>query len=210
MGKTTVLKLLARVTSRSGFVWYPDRLARRVVDSEPLLFDAPLMANLRFGGGFDHPERDVWALCVALGVSRPLIGSVNRASARSGVRESALAHSDRVLICLARALLSGPHLLLVAGALAALGPVRARRARCSMSLKKLAEQRGLPTILRAESRGGSARARATRRCARTNLTSPRSRRASPTPRARKSPRGLCAMRRRGPPSVGAHAHPLVY
>ena len=97
------------------------------------------------------PEAEVWALCAALGLSRGMLGN---GAWRVGVRGVRLAHSDRLLVCLARALLSAPNLVLIAGALDGLAPVTAGRV--ISVLRSLAAQRGLPALLPTDYAAGPA------------------------------------------------------
>jgi ATP-binding cassette subfamily B protein len=87
------------------------RAAIGVVPQEPFLFSGSLRHNLTIGRP-DAPDDDVLAICRALGLGRLLarLGGLDGELAERGVGLSA---GERQLVALARALVPGPHLLVL-------------------------------------------------------------------------------------------------
>jgi len=122
-GKKTFIQLLGRILlpNVSGLVIYPDNLRVRYIPGEPLVFDASLMDNLRFGlrtTGKTPDDEEIWDLCRLLGLSNELIGAGDFQVGGKGLK---LSLSDRITINLARALISSVDLLLLANSLDLLG-----------------------------------------------------------------------------------------
>jgi len=114
-GKTTFLKLLGNmVIPDQGFVWYPPNLRNRYITETPLLISGSLIQNLRWGNKVEHTDEDILGLCKALGMNSNLIGKPDMDVGLNGQR---LALSQRVLVCIARALLSSVDLLLLCNSL---------------------------------------------------------------------------------------------
>jgi ABC-type multidrug transport system ATPase subunit len=140
-GKSTMLKLLAEILSPTkGFVSYPtDWRIRFLNDAE--LFDLSLMQNLRFGNNYNHSDSEIWNLCKKLGLSQQLRGKGNFLVGRSGAN---LAMSDRIIVTLARAILSNVDLLLINNLLDFL-PEKSWR-KVFIVLKELIQHRGLKCL----------------------------------------------------------------
>eukprot|EP00756_Hemistasia_phaeocysticola_P033862 Hpha_TRINITY_DN16488_c1_g14::TRINITY_DN16488_c1_g14_i1::g.163229::m.163229 len=133
----------------TGWVYYPPSWVVRYLDSSVSIMDGTLRRNLRFGQSYLHRPHEIWSLCQALGMSerclyhttppdpsdeaRPedveddLLGFSERdrvpvwGDMYVGQGGDKLATSDRILTMLARALLSGCDMLLLAGTLDLLG-----------------------------------------------------------------------------------------
>merc|ERR1711939_159137 len=115
MGKNTFLKLIGRIILPTvGFIWYPENLRTRYIGEKPMLFNRSLMFNLTFGNREQHPEEDIWALCAALGMPANLL---HKGNIKVGVGGDKLSLSNRIIVCIARALLSSVDLLLLANTL---------------------------------------------------------------------------------------------
>lgn len=142
VGKSTLLKLLARTYLPStGFIQYPERWRVRYVDAAPMIFDTTLMGNLRFGNQCKHTEAEIWAVCELVGLNKELVGEGDLEVGSQGRK---LSTSDCVCIALCRAFLSSANLLLIAGALDALGPVAAEKALDAVHI--WVENRGFPCL----------------------------------------------------------------
>jgi len=82
-----------------------------------------LEANLRFGEEYRHPDEEIWQLLVDLRVSSDVIGgsaevfSREKKQAPIGFNGDRLSSTNRVLIAVARILLSSPDLVLLANTL---------------------------------------------------------------------------------------------
>lgn len=125
VGKRTTLALLARqIHPDSGFIHVPPGWHVRFVSAIPALWNDTLMANLRFGSTGKHSDEEVWAACRAFGISEPLIGAADLCVGDNGNR---LSYTDATLVCIVRAMLSKPDLLLLPSTLDGLGPTVASR-----------------------------------------------------------------------------------
>eukprot|EP01065_Artemidia_motanka_P020665 TRINITY_DN24728_c0_g1_i1.p1 TRINITY_DN24728_c0_g1~~TRINITY_DN24728_c0_g1_i1.p1 ORF type:complete len:879 (+),score=273.21 TRINITY_DN24728_c0_g1_i1:499-3135(+) len=185
-GKTTLLRLLGQhflPKSERGWVYVPPSWVVRYVDSFPMVFDGTLRRNLRFGNSYPHRPYEIWKLCEQLGMSErclyhatppdpteeapsmdddtehlggipdrePRWGDLN-----VGIAGDRLAMSDRMIVMIARALLSGVDLLLLAGTLDLLGERGALRVvsvlneavRCRAVPVLESENRRIPVRLR--------------------------------------------------------------
>ena len=106
----TMLKLVARhIVPASGAVAVPPHLKVRLVPTEPLLFSTTLLANLVPTTTRATPMQ-IWSMCQAVGLSSHLIGQPDF---KVGTGGGSLKLVDRQLICLLRAILSDPDLLLL-------------------------------------------------------------------------------------------------
>ena len=115
----TLLKLLARfLLPTEGIIWYPDNLRVRYLNDQPTLFSTDLMANLRFGNQKEHTDEEIWALCKLLKLGDGLIGNGAMPVGNRGLK---LSVSDRIIVGVARALLSSVDLLLVSNSFDMLG-----------------------------------------------------------------------------------------
>jgi len=126
-GKATFLKLLGGLLiPDKGFVWYPPNLKVRYIDSAPMLVNGTLMENLKWGNEVSpaHEETEIWELCLSLGMSDKLLGKPDIQVGNQGQR---LAISQRVIVCVARAILSQADLLLISGALDVLNQEQAQK-----------------------------------------------------------------------------------
>jgi len=124
-GKNSLLKMIARIMLPiEGFVSYPDNLRVRYLADRPMLFTRSLMFNLTFGSRKPHPEEDVWALCRVLGLSESLIG---KRDFFVGVGGEKMSLSNRIIVCIVRALLSSADILLLANTLDLLTESQAKR-----------------------------------------------------------------------------------
>jgi len=114
-GKNSLLKMIARIMLPiEGFVSYPDNLRVRYLADRPMLFTRSLMFNLTFGSRRPHPEEGVWALCRVLGLSESHIG---KRDFFVGVGGEKMSLSNRIIVCIVRALLSSADILLLANTL---------------------------------------------------------------------------------------------
>merc|ERR1719506_3012593 len=119
-GKKTFLQLLARtLIPTEGIIYYPDNLRVRFIPGEPMIFNDTLMNNLRFGNQKTHTDEEIWNVCKLVGLGQKLIGQGDMQMGNGGVKMSL---SDRIYVCIARALLSSVDLLLLSNSLDMLGP----------------------------------------------------------------------------------------
>lgn len=138
-GKKTLLKLLARfLLPTKGIIWYPDNLRVRYLNDQPVLFSADLMTNLKFGNQKPHTDEEIWAVCKHLKLSSGLIGKGNASVGNRGLK---LSVSDRIIIGMARALLSSVDLLLISNSFDMLGILESQY--ILSVLKQWIDERGL-------------------------------------------------------------------
>jgi len=143
-GKNTFLKLIARILlPTEGFIWYPANLRTRFVGDKPMIFNRNLMFNLQFGNQKPHKEEDIWALCQKLGLSENLIG---KGDLELGISGEKISLSNRIIVCIARALLSSVDILLLSNTLDSLNEAMAHR--LLKALKELVEEKGMPCLPR--------------------------------------------------------------
>jgi len=141
-GKKTLLQLLARlILPTRGIIFYPENLRVRYIPTEPLLFDKTLLQNLTFGNQKTHEPEEIWAVCRQLGMGDEIIG---RGSLQVGISGLKLSLSNRVFVCLARALLSSADLLFISGTLDMLTPDDA--VKVISVLKVWCNERGMPCL----------------------------------------------------------------
>lgn len=141
-GKNSLLKLIARIMLPvEGFLYYPDNLRVRYLSDKPMLFTRSLMFNLTFGSRKPHPEEDIWALCRALGLSNSLMGNGDYEVGIAGERMSL---SNRIIVCIVRALLSSVDIILLANTLDLLSLPQAST--IVTLLHNLVESRGLSIL----------------------------------------------------------------
>ena len=141
-GKATLLSLIAGTfIPTKGFSYRPSNWRVRFADGVPLLYDATLMYNLRFGEFVEHPEKEIWALCAKLGLSHDLLGD---AEFDVGFMGEKIPYSDRVVVQIARILLSSVDLVLLAGSLDGIGERHMERV--IKVLHELIDNRGLPCL----------------------------------------------------------------
>jgi len=123
MGINTLFKLITgEILPCTGSVSHPG-LRLVYIPVEPVLFDGSLMYNLRYGSKSSHPDQEVWKLCKALGMDADLIGNANFDVGTNGEH---LRYSDRLCVCIARALLHDVDFLFIGSALDVLGQQRAQ------------------------------------------------------------------------------------
>ena len=121
----TFLQLLGKVLlPTEGLIYVPENLNAIYVSGEPLLLNMSLMENLRFGNTKEHPEEEIWALCKLVGLGEELLYKPNLEVGENG---SKLSMSNRIYICLARALLSSVDILLLSNTLDMLSPTEGMR-----------------------------------------------------------------------------------
>jgi len=114
-GKTTVLKMLGNMLiPDEGFVWYPPNLRTRYITEIPLLLTGTLMYNLTWGNKVKHSDEDIWTLCKLIGLDNNLL---NKPDLDVGLNGQRIPQSQRILVCIARALLSPADLLLLSNTL---------------------------------------------------------------------------------------------
>jgi len=114
-GKRTLLMLLARfVLPTDGILVYPSNLRVRYVPVEPLLIQGSVMDNLRFGNMKQHADQEILALASLVGLSKRLLHDPDTPVGLGGQR---LSTTERISVCLARALLSSVDLLLLGSTL---------------------------------------------------------------------------------------------
>lgn len=124
-GKNTFLKLIARIIlPTEGFVWVPSNLRMRFISEKPMIFTRSLMFNLTFGNQKPHEEKHIWDLCRKLGLSETLIGNGDMELGTNGEKVSL---SNRILICIARALLSSADILLFSNSLDSMNEKKAKQ-----------------------------------------------------------------------------------
>lgn len=141
-GKKTFLQLLGRsLLPTQGIVWYPDNLRVRLIPGDPLLFNGTLMENLKFGNQKQHTEEEIWECCRLVGVEEELVGRSDFPVGHNGQK---LSLSNRLYICLARALLSSVDLLLISNTLDVLGNEDSTA--FVGLLKKWRDNRGMPCL----------------------------------------------------------------
>jgi ABC-type multidrug transport system fused ATPase/permease subunit len=127
-GKQTFLKALARVLLPvEGFIHYPENLRVRYIDSQPMLLEASVYRNLKFGNQQVHPDADLRAACKMLNLSENLWNDVDETTGTwgqkyVGANGAKLAMSERIRVTLLRALLSSVDLLLLHNVLDPLDP----------------------------------------------------------------------------------------
>lgn len=153
-GVTTLLRLLARHSIPSqGFISYPGNWRVRFLDAEPHVFPQTLWYNLSFGvqhtrtddQGRVHPihtVEEVCLMCEDLGLGAVWVN--NHFGVQMGHDGRRVNRSARILISIARALLSSPQLLLIANSLDGLGADDAKPA--VRTLCKFVQMRGLPCL----------------------------------------------------------------
>jgi len=114
-GKKSFLMLLGRVyLPTAGLIYYPENLRVRYIPQEPMLFNSTIKDNLTFGMRKPHEIEDVFALCRAMGLSQAFLDSADQ---DCGVNGSRLSMSDRILICIVRAMVSSVDFLMLANTL---------------------------------------------------------------------------------------------
>jgi len=123
IGTNTLFNIIAgRLQPATGRVVVPKRWQIVYVPVVPILFDGTLMYNLMFGAQQGKQEEVVWDICRRLGLSASLIG---KGDFDVGSDAQNLRFSDRVIVSVARALMSDVDLLLLSSALDVLGEVLA-------------------------------------------------------------------------------------
>ena len=111
-GVTTLMKLVtAQLYANSGELRIPPHLHTLMVHHEPLVLSDSLLQNLLFGNRRDVEEGFVWKVAAALGLSQKLLV---KGAMRVGTGGFSLRLVDRQVVCLARALLVDPHVLVLA------------------------------------------------------------------------------------------------
>jgi len=119
IGTNTLFNIIAgRLQSTAGRVLVPKRWKVIYVPVMPILFDGTLMYNLMFGAHDGKQEEVVWDMCRRLGLSASLIG---RGDFDIGAEAQNLRFSDRVIVSIARAVMSDVDVLLLSSALDILG-----------------------------------------------------------------------------------------
>lgn len=141
-GKATLLSLIAGAfIPTQGFVDKPANWRTRFADGVPRLYDTSLIYNLRFGEFVEHPESEIWALCAKLGLSPDLLGAPDFDVGFMGEK---IPYSDRVIVSVARILLSSVDLVLLASTLDGIGERHMERV--IKVLHELIDHRGLPCL----------------------------------------------------------------
>jgi ABC-type multidrug transport system fused ATPase/permease subunit len=132
-GILTLMKIITRnLFKTGGSVMVPEHLSTLLVFNEPLFFDNSLWQNLVLGcteaeqrtapgGVFD---RHVWALCTELGLSSHLVGHREMAVGSDGFN---MRMADRKIVCLVRAMLAKPDVLVLCKPMGMFGRQRCGR-----------------------------------------------------------------------------------
>ena len=138
----TLLQLLARISLPTrGIVVYPQNLRVRYIPAEPLMFDSTLLNNLQFGNQKPHREPEIWALCDLLGMGKEVL---HKSNLRVGLNGAKLSLTNRVFVCLTRALLSSVDLLFLAGTVDMLSPADGMKVIKVLQIWR--DNRGLPCL----------------------------------------------------------------
>jgi ABC-type transport system involved in cytochrome bd biosynthesis fused ATPase/permease subunit len=110
-GVMTILKLMtSQLYSNRGTVHVPPHMDTLLVHTEPMIICEPLMKNLRMG----KPKADeafVWKVAEALGMTKAVLGHGDMHLGNNG---HSLRLADRQVVCLTRALIADPHILVLA------------------------------------------------------------------------------------------------
>jgi len=128
---STLIKLLAgQLLPDSGHVLLPPHLKTILVHEQPLLFVGSLWRNLTVAMGIEGGEeedpawqQEVWGLAQRIGLSSALIGQARLRIDEQGLK---LGSYDRYLICLIRAMLARPDVLVLSKPLMVLDSADAR------------------------------------------------------------------------------------
>lgn len=149
-GNRTLLKLLARqLEPQKGFVSYPPYWRVRLLAMPPLLANGTLRENLLFGVRARIVDAEVIELCERLKMSAYLVHDLRTTggSVQLGGMGEKLCLTDRVMITIARAILSNVDLLLIHGLMDIIGTTFMQNTMAV--LKEMVLHRGLP-LLRTE------------------------------------------------------------
>jgi hypothetical protein len=107
-GMTTLMKIITgQLYANSADVLVPPHLHTRLVHPEPLILAEPLLKNLLFG----NPKCDpafAWQVAEELGLSSKLL---KQDKMHVGTGGFSLRLIDRQVVCLARALIADPHVI---------------------------------------------------------------------------------------------------
>jgi len=114
-GKKTLLMLLGRfMLPTDGIISYPDNLRVRFIHGEPMMLQGTVMDNLLFGNKKNHPEEEIITVASLCGLSKRLCLNPHTDIGDGGNK---LSLTEKISVCVARALLSSVDLLLLAGTL---------------------------------------------------------------------------------------------
>lgn len=125
-GNRTLMKLLARqLLPQEGFIYYPNEWRVRFIDAPPLLYSGTLRDNLLFGCRVSFEEEELLELCEMLKMSEYLLKDMRDINSRGrnvnlGKMGEKVGMTDRIMITIARAMLSNVDLLLIHGSLDAI------------------------------------------------------------------------------------------
>ena len=140
-GTTTFMHLLARhMLPTKGFIAYPDRWRVRYADTTPRIFNTTVMENLKFGNNYDHSEDEINGLLGYIGADS-LIDQGDREVGFNGCK---LSLTERVMVSVARILLSSPDLVLICSGIETLLPDQ--QLKIMKVFHDLIEHRGLPCL----------------------------------------------------------------
>jgi len=110
-GKRTMMLLLAKfILPTSGYMQVPGNLRVRYVPEEPLLLSGTVVENLKFGNRKEHPTEELLMVAGICGLSRRLI---REPETQVGYNGEKLSRTEKVSVCIARALLSSADLILL-------------------------------------------------------------------------------------------------
>ena len=114
-GTSTLLKLIAhQLSPTSGHVAVPQHLKIVMVHEQPLLFKGTLWRNLavasEYVGSEEPEEEEAWELARRLGLTDHLVG---QRDLQLGDYGQVIGATDRTIVCIVRALLARPNLLLI-------------------------------------------------------------------------------------------------
>jgi ABC-type multidrug transport system fused ATPase/permease subunit len=109
-GMLTLMKLITgQLYANQGELLVPPHLDTLLVHQEPMVLNVSLLKNLNMGKP-NASEDFIWKVALELGLSPKLIG---KSGLKCGCGGQTLRLADRQVVCIARALIADPHVLVV-------------------------------------------------------------------------------------------------